>query len=109
MVGPIASGNQFNTFDNDSYLGNPGLCGFPLSKACENESSGVSFPQEGDSTPALFDWKFALIGYGCGLVFGISMGYVVLSNSRFDQLVGKYVGIGKWHKLKRRPKRNARR
>ncbi|KAG8484964.1 hypothetical protein CXB51_021496 [Gossypium anomalum] len=34
FVGPIPHGNQFNTFDNDSYSSNIGLCGPPLSKQC---------------------------------------------------------------------------
>ncbi|XVF78878.1 hypothetical protein PTKIN_Ptkin14bG0172800 [Pterospermum kingtungense] len=34
LVGHIPQGNQFNTFLNDSYGGNLGLCGFPLSKRC---------------------------------------------------------------------------
>ncbi|XP_052888091.1 receptor-like protein 7 [Gossypium arboreum] len=36
LVGPIPHGNQFDTFDNDSYSGNLGLCGLPLSKECIN-------------------------------------------------------------------------
>ncbi|MBA0852619.1 hypothetical protein Goshw_007696 [Gossypium schwendimanii] len=36
LVGPIPHGNQFDTFDNDSYNGNLGLCGLPLSKQCVN-------------------------------------------------------------------------
>ncbi|XP_048324119.2 receptor-like protein 6 [Ziziphus jujuba] len=34
LVGPIPTGNQFSTFGNESYVGNPGLCGVPLSKSC---------------------------------------------------------------------------
>ncbi|MBA0789559.1 hypothetical protein Gotri_028076 [Gossypium trilobum] len=34
LVGPIPHGNQFETFNNDSYRGNLGLCGLPLSKQC---------------------------------------------------------------------------
>ena len=108
LVGAIPHGKQFDTFENDSYNGNLGLCGFPLSRGCKNDSpqlsSGVS---EGDSVPGkLFDWKFALIGYGGGLLFGISMGYVVLSDARVDWLVEKYIGV-RWYKSGKRPKRNA--
>ncbi|XVF18633.1 hypothetical protein REPUB_Repub11eG0039400 [Reevesia pubescens] len=44
LVGPIPHGNQFDTFDNDSYSSNLGLCGLPLSKQCGN--------QEGPKPPA---------------------------------------------------------
>ncbi|KAH9656847.1 Receptor-like protein 6 [Citrus sinensis] len=36
LTGPIPQGNQFPEFDNSSFDGNPGLCGRPLSKECEN-------------------------------------------------------------------------
>ncbi|KAH6787021.1 hypothetical protein C2S52_006573 [Perilla frutescens var. hirtella] len=41
LVGKIPSRLQFSTFANDSYLGNSGLCGMPLSKRCsdDNDSS----------------------------------------------------------------------
>ncbi|XP_017979776.1 PREDICTED: receptor-like protein 12 [Theobroma cacao] len=34
LVGPILHGKQFDTFESDSYSGNLGLCGLPLSKQC---------------------------------------------------------------------------
>ncbi|KAF7827075.1 receptor-like protein 7 [Senna tora] len=36
IIGKLNSliGQQFDTFSNDSYVGNEGLCGFPLSKTC---------------------------------------------------------------------------
>ena len=39
LTGPIHSGNQFNTFNNDSYTKNLGLCGFPLSKTYDNHKA----------------------------------------------------------------------
>ncbi|KAL7207627.1 hypothetical protein ACSBR1_029556 [Camellia fascicularis] len=35
LAGQIPQGSQFNTFGNDSYNENLALCGFPLSKKCE--------------------------------------------------------------------------
>ncbi|XP_057506553.1 receptor-like protein 6 [Actinidia eriantha] len=34
LTGPIPHGKQFDTFPNNSYEGNSGLCGNPLSKKC---------------------------------------------------------------------------
>ncbi|XP_042520369.1 putative receptor like protein 25 [Macadamia integrifolia] len=34
LDGPIPQGNQFETFTNDCYIENSGLCGLPLSKKC---------------------------------------------------------------------------
>jgi len=35
LVGKIPQGKQFSTFSNDSFEGNLGLCGLPLSMKCE--------------------------------------------------------------------------
>ncbi|PPD76775.1 hypothetical protein GOBAR_DD26294 [Gossypium barbadense] len=45
LKGPIPQGKQFDTFTNDSYIGNLDLCGLPLSKNC-----GID-----EETPAKFD------------------------------------------------------
>ena len=39
LIGPIPSGKQFNTFANDSYAENLGLCGFPLSRKCYSHAA----------------------------------------------------------------------
>ncbi|RHN42796.1 putative non-specific serine/threonine protein kinase [Medicago truncatula] len=39
LSGKIPSGKQFETFWNDSYIGNPHLCGSPLTKACPEDGN----------------------------------------------------------------------
>ncbi|KAG5564565.1 hypothetical protein RHGRI_000671 [Rhododendron griersonianum] len=78
LHGPIPQGLQFNTFGNGSYAGNLGLCGFPLSKECEDNQTKVEPPvsqkQEGDSDLDGFTWKIVVIGYGCGMTLGLFLG-----------------------------------
>ncbi|GKV33183.1 hypothetical protein SLEP1_g41718 [Rubroshorea leprosula] len=82
LVGHIPEGKQFNTFSNDSYIGNSELCGFPLTKKCEEpRPPSPQFDEEEDST-AVFEWKFAVAGYGCGLVLGLSLGYIAFTTGK---------------------------
>ena len=92
LTGPIPQGKQFATFQNDSYDGNLGLCGFPLSKQCSTDASPLPppsiFQEDNDSMFASgFGWKAVLIGYGCGLVFGITVGYVAFKTEKPHWLV----------------------
>ncbi|KAB2043920.1 hypothetical protein ES319_D01G053000v1 [Gossypium barbadense] len=96
LVGPIPHGNQFNTFENDSYYGNLGLCGFPLTKQCGNgEGSKPPAPKrkEAKGSPVAFIWKLVMMGYGCGVVLGLSTGYLVFTTGRpwwFVRMVERY-------------------
>ncbi|XP_038688616.1 receptor-like protein 6 [Tripterygium wilfordii] len=82
LEGPIPKGKQFNTFDNSSYEGNLGLCGFPLSMTCGNDDENTQSPplasllNEEDDNASGFDWKIVAMGYGTGLVIGLSIGYI---------------------------------
>uniref|UniRef100_A0A2N9EGC0 Disease resistance R13L4/SHOC-2-like LRR domain-containing protein n=1 Tax=Fagus sylvatica TaxID=28930 RepID=A0A2N9EGC0_FAGSY len=80
LTGPIPQGKQFDTFQNDSYYGNLGLCGPPLSIKCSKDASQPSpsiFQEANDSMFASgFGWKAVLMGYGCGFGFGLAVGYV---------------------------------
>ncbi|RWR78886.1 receptor-like protein 12 [Cinnamomum micranthum f. kanehirae] len=68
FMGRIPQARQFLTFANDSFQGNPGLCGPPLSRQCEApwQPGSASFPS-GNS----FDWQFLLAGLGFG--FGLDL------------------------------------
>ncbi|KAF3438358.1 hypothetical protein FNV43_RR21120 [Rhamnella rubrinervis] len=84
FVGPIPQGGQIGTFPNSSFLGNLGLCGRPLSKMCETTLSSTPSPNINvksaeDSIMSGFTWKVVAIGYGCGVVFGVVGGHVIIS------------------------------
>ncbi|PHT30725.1 hypothetical protein CQW23_29645 [Capsicum baccatum] len=108
LVGCIPKGKQFDTFENSSYQGNAGLLGLPLSKDCGGDD-GV--PQE--TTPVelddeeeegdLISWLAVLMGFGCGLVIGLSIIYIMLSTHYpvwFSSMVVKFE-----HKIDTRMKR----
>ena len=77
LTGFIPKGNQFDTFGNDSYNGNSELCGFPLSKKCIADETPEPSKEEDAEFENKFDWKFMLVGYGCGLVYGLSLGGII--------------------------------
>ncbi|XP_044467563.1 receptor-like protein 33 [Mangifera indica] len=81
---PIPRDNHFDTFPNNSYDGNLALCGFPLSNTCETYEEtpqSLSKSDDGESSNG-FGWKAVLIGYGCGMVLGVTMGYLVFSTGK---------------------------
>lgn len=57
-----------------------GLCGFPLPKQCDEHPSSVQV--EGDEDENIFTWKMVVLGYGCGTLLGLLMGYVMLSTGK---------------------------
>ncbi|KAJ9676373.1 hypothetical protein PVL29_025076 [Vitis rotundifolia] len=79
LTGFIPQGNQFDTFENDSYNGNSGLCGFPLSKKCTTDETLEPSQEVDAEIEGGFDWKITLIGYGCGLAIGFSLGCLIFS------------------------------
>ncbi|KAL5830645.1 hypothetical protein ACOSQ3_020113 [Xanthoceras sorbifolium] len=88
LVGPIPQGYQFGTFQNDCYIGNLGLCDFPLSKKCgTGEAPEPTIFDEEDNSASWFDWKMCMMGYGSGVVIGLSMGYIVFSTGKPEWFV----------------------
>ncbi|WVY90961.1 hypothetical protein V8G54_036475 [Vigna mungo] len=76
LVGEIPMGKQFGSFSNDSYKGNLGLCGDPLSMKCSQKHDEHHPPSQSlwREEKFGFDWKPVAIGYGCGTVFGVGIG-----------------------------------
>ncbi|KAF3618604.1 putative kinase-like protein TMKL1 [Capsicum annuum] len=71
LEGCIPQGNQFHTFENNSYEGNDRLRGFPLSKGCGNDGHdsasektyvGSTLDEESNSEFLNGFWKGALMG-----------------------------------------------
>ncbi|GJU01082.1 leucine-rich repeat-containing protein [Tanacetum coccineum] len=75
LVGRIPEGTQFNTFPVSSFAGNLGLCGFPLPKKC------IYIPQKHEDKSG-FTWEVVMLGYGCGTLLGLVMGYLMLSTRK---------------------------
>ncbi|KAH0772485.1 hypothetical protein KY290_009622 [Solanum tuberosum] len=86
LVGCIPQGNQFQTFDNNSYEGNDGLRGFPVSKSCGGDHvSGKNYAVDDEESNSEFQsdfWKAALMGYVSGLCIGISIVYFMMSSGK---------------------------
>ncbi|KAL6287195.1 hypothetical protein ACE6H2_011585 [Prunus campanulata] len=77
LWGPIPLGQQFGTFLEDSYVGNSGLCGKPLSKKCESSRPlpPSIFEEDEDSGFQIeLDWYVVLPGIISGLIIGVISG-----------------------------------
>ena len=79
LVGPIPQGGQFWTFEISSFEGNLGLCGSPLPKICGNNETPTYETSQESSRLEGFDWKVVVIGYACGLIIGLVIGYFTTS------------------------------
>ncbi|KAF5464977.1 hypothetical protein F2P56_015012 [Juglans regia] len=85
LTGPIPHGKQFDTFDNSSFSENPELCESPLSKKCGNPvdslppSSGHNSTNHNLEFSFEFGWKVLVMGYGCGFMFGVVSGQIVIT------------------------------
>ncbi|PHT29195.1 hypothetical protein CQW23_31200 [Capsicum baccatum] len=101
LVGCIPKGKQFDTFENSSYQGNDGLRGLPLSKDCGGDDgiSQATTPVELDDDDEeeeegdLISWQAVLMGFGCGLVIGLSIIHIILSTHYpvwFSRMIVKF-------------------
>ena len=107
LVGRIPQGNQFNTFSNDSYKGNVGLCGLPLTKKCSESDFEVPPPrpidQEEEQSDFFsgFTWKPVIIGYGFGVVLGLALGWLMFATGK-PQWVVKFVEDARYQRRKQK-------
>ncbi|KAL4298634.1 hypothetical protein S245_058033 [Arachis hypogaea] len=94
LVGQIPRGRHFDTFQENSYQGNMGLCGFPLPIQCNKilEEEPLSSPTNQAEEKFGFGWEPVVIGYGCGTVFGIGLGCCVFSIGKPQWLVRIFGG-----------------
>ncbi|KAE8650977.1 hypothetical protein Csa_000712 [Cucumis sativus] len=68
LVGMIPIGSQFQTFSEDSFIGNEGLCGYPLPNKCKTAIHPTSDTSNKKSdSVADADWQFVFIGVGFGV------------------------------------------
>ncbi|KAH0756872.1 hypothetical protein KY290_020365 [Solanum tuberosum] len=88
LQGCIPQGPQFSTFQNNSYEGNVGLHGFPISDGCGNDRVSetnytVSSLEDQESNSEFLNdfWKAALMGYGSGLCIGMSIIYFMITGN----------------------------
>lgn len=74
LAGRIPESSQFSTFCNDSFLGNNGLCGPPLSKQCSNptEPNMISYNSEKNSVDVLL-FLFTALGFGVSFAITITV------------------------------------
>ncbi|XP_030518791.2 receptor-like protein 7 [Rhodamnia argentea] len=83
LTGSVPRGKQFDTFSNDSFEGNSGLCGEFIYRKCQDswDKSGQpsTHPEEDRGSPIELDWKIVFMGYGSGLVIGVVIGNAFIS------------------------------
>ncbi|XP_019164383.1 PREDICTED: receptor-like protein 12 [Ipomoea nil] len=111
LIGHIPRSNQFNTFGNDSYGGNLNLCGFPLSRECNDNNRSSNEHQQHvdeleDKFMSGFTWKAVVIGFCCGMVFGIFMENLMSRTGKPKWLFVTFYG-NKIRKIVPRRRRNA--
>ncbi|GAB2240789.1 hypothetical protein Droror1_Dr00021307 [Drosera rotundifolia] len=110
LTGPIPQGGQLTTFENDSFVGNPGLCGSPLSNKCGNHEVLApphdSSVEEDEGSADVIGWVIRCMGYISGLVVGLVLGRMI-TDENHDWFVETF-GRRQQYKKKKKTQRNTR-
>jgi hypothetical protein len=70
LTGTIPSGNQLRTLDDQAsiYIGNPGLCGPPLTRSCSGTNKTILVPKEHESMSDMVSFYLSTcLGFVVGL------------------------------------------
>ncbi|KAL5999735.1 hypothetical protein ACLOJK_038020 [Asimina triloba] len=71
LIGRIPQSRHFDTFQNDSFLGNSELCGLPLSRECEEDAVVMPPATQSDDEESELDFMWIAFGVGYGVGFGM--------------------------------------
>ncbi|XP_049355697.1 receptor-like protein 9DC3 [Solanum verrucosum] len=97
LQGCIPQGHQFATFEKNSYEGNDGLQGFPISKGFGSiwppETNNADYGEESNSEFMNDFWKATLMGYGSGLCIGLSIIHFMMSTGNLKWLARIIEGL----------------
>ncbi|XP_021724305.1 receptor like protein 30-like [Chenopodium quinoa] len=112
LVGSIPKGEQFNTFDNNSFAGNSALCGAPLSTKCKKDYMPSSPPQKStndeivEEDTKLIDWIIRSLGCVSGFIIGYVIGKIYVTDRHHDWFMKTF---GRKGRSKTRVKRSTQR
>ncbi|KAG2327795.1 hypothetical protein Bca52824_010523 [Brassica carinata] len=82
LKGVIPQGTQITGQPKSSFEENSGLCGLPLEQSCfdTNAPPMQQQPEQGkEEEEEVLNWKAVAIGYGSGMLLGLSIAQVVAS------------------------------
>ncbi|EXB81096.1 Receptor-like protein 12 [Morus notabilis] len=95
LVGMIPTGNQIQTLPEDSFIGNKGLCGFPL-KNCSDKVAPNATKNNHSNSGRKIDWNLVSAEIGLLTGFGAVVAPIVFSRrwriwyyERVDDIISK--------------------